>query len=164
MRKANKAVFLDRDGVINQNSDHYYIYRPEDLRINEGVAVFLENLSEKGYLLIIITNQSGISRGIYTKEETDRLHDLLSAELSKHRVRFTEIYYCPHHPDQGRCLCRKPGILLLEKAIARFFIDPASSWFIGDSESDIQAGEAAGLKTLLIRPNENPVPYLYLFD
>lgn len=159
----NKAVFLDRDGVINQNSDQYYIYKTEDFLVNEGIVEFLKNLADRGYLLIIITNQSGISRGIYTKVETDRIHELLTSEFRKHQVIFTEIYYCPHHPEQGKCLCRKPGTLLIEKAIARFNIDPASSWFIGDSESDLQAGETAGLKTLLISPNENLVPYLDQF-
>lgn len=164
MQKLNKAVFLDRDGVINYNTDHYYIYKTEDLRINEGIVDFLEKLTVKGYLLIIITNQSGISRGIYSREETDMIHDLLASELLKHRIRFTEIYYCPHHPEQGKCLCRKPGTLLIEKSIARFLIDPAASWFIGDNETDMLAGEAAGLKTLLIRPNENLIPYLHLFE
>jgi len=160
----NKAVFLDRDGVINYNSDHYYIYRIEDFLMNKGIPEFLGKLSEKDYLLIIITNQSGISRGIYSREETEKIHEFLTSELLKHRVRLTEIYYCPHHPEQGNCLCRKPGTLMIEKAIARFNINPAASWFIGDSESDMQAGKEAGLKTLLIRPNENILNYLDLFD
>lgn len=156
----NKAVFLDRDGVINYNTDHYYIYKAEDFRLNEGIAESLKKLAGKGYLLIIISKQSGIARGAYSRTDTEKVHNLLVSELWKHGVTFREIYYCTHHPEKGKCLCRKPGTLLIEKAVARFGIDTASSWFIGDNESDVYAGEAAGLRTLLIKPNENLLPYM----
>ena len=159
----NKAIFLDRDGVINQNDDHYYVYRPEDFTINQGIMEFMEEVHKEGYLLVIITNQGGISKGLYTRTDTDRVHELLLEECSRHRIRISEIYYCPHSSKIENCLCRKPLPLMLEKAMARFEIDPGRSWFIGDSNRDIEAGEAAGLHTLKIESNENLLPYLHKF-
>lgn len=153
--RPNKAVFLDRDGVINDDTGHYYIHRVEDLRINPGVIETLRILSEKGYLLIIITNQGGIARGEYTSGDTDRFHAALLDRLAAQQVKITDIYYCPHHHTIEKCLCRKPEPLMLEKAMARYGIDPERSWFIGDKESDMAAGRAAGVKTLLIEANSD---------
>lgn len=150
-----KAIFLDRDGTINNNSDHYYIWRKEDLLLNPGVVETLAELKSRGYLLIVITNQGGVSRGKYRAEDVEALHVHLRTLLEQDGISLDEIYYCPHHSKVEACLCRKPQHLLIEKALARFGIDPSSSWMIGDSDRDVEAGLAAGLRTILIEPNSD---------
>ena len=149
-----KAVFLDRDGVINRERGEY-TYLLEDFKFNDGVIEALQKLIEKEFLLIVISNQSGIAKGIYTKEQLDYLHLHIERVLKNKGITITEIYYCPHHPDYSKCLCRKPESLLLEKAIARFDIDPSHSWFIGDAERDVEAGRKVGVNTILIPPNSS---------
>ncbi|HDJ34369.1 MAG TPA: HAD family hydrolase [Bacteroidetes bacterium] len=148
-----QAIFLDRDGVINEERGEY-TYLIEDFRFNDGVFTALRMFQEAGYLLIVISNQGGIARGMYSREDVDRLHQFMEKELMAKDIRLTEIYYCPHHSDLGKCLCRKPGTLLLEKAMARFDIDPARSFFIGDHERDAEAAIKAGIKSVTIRPNQ----------
>jgi D-glycero-D-manno-heptose 1,7-bisphosphate phosphatase len=155
-----KAVFLDRDGVINNNEVPYYITRPEDLILNTGIIEALRTFQNEDFLLIIISNQSGISKKIYSKDDCDRVHDRLINMLLKQGISLTEIFYCAHHPEVENCLCRKPESLLFEKAIARFNIDPAQSWMIGDQERDITGAEKAGLKTILINSNEDIRKYI----
>jgi len=151
----NKAVFIDRDGVINSDEGHYYIYKTEDFKINEGVIPSLKMLQEAGYLLIVISNQSGIAKGLYSKTDTDKIHDSLKNMMAKEKIQLTEIYYCPHHPDQGRCICRKPDSLMIEKAIARFDIDIKKSFLIGDSARDVEAALKVGLKGIRVHKNTN---------
>jgi D-glycero-D-manno-heptose 1,7-bisphosphate phosphatase len=151
----NKAVFLDRDGVVNRNEGKYYVFRVEDFQLNEGIPEALKIIREHGYLIIIISNQSGIARGLYSHAEAEKVHDYLRSRLKKDGVEITEIYYCPHHPDHQKCFCRKPESLMIEKALARFDIDPARSWMIGDQERDVEAGKKAGLQTILVKRNED---------
>jgi D-glycero-D-manno-heptose 1,7-bisphosphate phosphatase len=151
----NKAVFLDRDGVINRKGSGYYIFREEEFLLNRGVTDSLKYFISKGYLLIIITNQGGIARGIYTKSHVDKLHNYMAQQLKAFNIELTDIYYCPHHPDVSSCLCRKPGTLLLEQAIAKYNIDPKSSFMIGDSDIDIKAAEKMKIKGILIPTNAN---------
>jgi len=132
-----KAVFFDRDGVVNDDTGHYYIHRTEDLRINPGVTETMRALADRGYLLFIITNQGGIARGIYTLADTVHFHEELLNRLALEKITVTDIYFCPHHHTVEKCLCRKPEPLMLQKALARYRIDPGSSWFIGDKQSDI---------------------------
>jgi D-glycero-D-manno-heptose 1,7-bisphosphate phosphatase len=148
-----KAIFLDRDGTLNNNCDHYYIWRREELHLNPGVPEALAELQSQGYMLIVISNQGGISKGEFSSEDVELLHDYLRSILEAKGVYLDEIYYCPHHPMVENCLCRKPMPLMIEKAIARFGIDPASSWMIGDAQRDVEAGEAAGLRCIRIEPN-----------
>lgn len=156
----NKAIFLDRDGTINYVTDKYYITKPEDFIINEGVMDGMKLLRDRGFIFIVISNQSGIAKGLYSIEDAEKVHEFLIAELAKENIEIAEIYYCTHHPDTGgRCLCRKPGSLLIEKALARFHIDPAMSFLIGDAGRDIEAAERAGVKGILIKQNENILPY-----
>jgi len=150
----NKAVFFDRDGVINFERGEY-TYLPKDFVINEGIIPSLMKLQEHGFLLIIVSNQGGISKELYTKEQVKKVHQYLTNELKKHKIQLTEIYYCPHHAAFENCLCRKPKSLMLEKAIARFDIDNQASFMIGDSERDISAADKVGLNTIKIVPNEN---------
>ena len=159
----NKAIFLDRDGVINAERGEY-TWQLEDFKFNDGLIESLKIFQQKNYLLVVISNQSGIAKGIYKKEDTDYLHLHLTRFLKSHDIELTEIYYCPHHPDFSNCLCRKPGSLLLEKAIARFNIDAAKSYFIGDAARDVEAGEKAGVKTILIPPNSSLMNVIHLVD
>ncbi len=155
MDALKKAVFLDRDGVINSNKKRYYTWKPEHLEINPGVTETLGVLKERGYMLFVITNQGGISSGQYTREDVEALHLHLNSLLEKEGASVDEFFYCPHHTDQEKCLCRKPQPLLIQKAMARYGIDPHQSWMIGDSARDMEAGKAAGLKTILVKSNGN---------
>ncbi|MCF8372629.1 MAG: HAD family hydrolase [Bacteroidales bacterium] len=150
-----KAVFFDRDGVINNDTGHYYIHRVEDFQFNLGVIEAMKLLVEADFRLIIISNQGGISKGIFKKEDTERVHLFMLDELKKHNIFLDEIYYCPHHSDIENCLCRKPCSIMIEKALARFSIDPRKSYLIGDSPRDIEAGKKAGLTCFLVDKNEN---------
>ncbi len=152
LSEKRKAIFLDRDGVvIREHGDYTWLL--EDLKINPGIPEALLNFSKQGYLLIVISNQGGIGKGLYTKDEADYLHLHISRNLGMSGIEISEYYYCPHHPTTSNCICRKPDSQLLEKAIARFNIDPKKSFFIGDTERDIVAGKKAGVNTILIGPN-----------
>lgn len=150
-----KAVFLDRDGVINSDIGHYYIYKPEDFIINEGFIDSLKLLKNNGFIFIVISNQGGVSKGIYHKNDVEAVHDELKTKLLKTGIDFHEIYYCPHHPEKEKCICRKPDSLMIEKALARFNIDPAKSFMIGDSDRDIIAATNAGVRGIKIQSNQN---------
>jgi len=150
-----KAVFLDRDGTINNNKDHYYVWRIEDFEFNPGAIEALRELKARGYLLVVITNQGGVSKGEYNLDDVDILHHHMSAELEREGIDLDEIYICPHHDTIEACLCRKPLPLMIEKAMARFDIDPRRSYMIGDSQRDMEAGIAAGLYSILIDSNSN---------
>jgi D-glycero-D-manno-heptose 1,7-bisphosphate phosphatase len=148
----NKAIFLDRDGVINTELGDY-ITRPEDFTLNPGVGEALRRWAEAGYLLIVITNQGGIGKGLYNENTLAAIHEKLQQALAIDDVALTAIYHCPHHPSTGYCLCRKPDSLMIEKALARFHIDPKQSFFIGDKDRDIEAGLKAGVKGIRIESN-----------
>jgi len=156
----NKAVFLDRDGVLNREHGDY-TYHLEDFILNDIMDALLE-FQRKGYLLIVITNQGGIAKGLYTHEQLNYLHLHLERALKNNGITLTEIYYCPHHPDHSKCLCRKPDSLLLEKAMARFNIDASSSYFIGDHLRDEAAGKKAGVNTILIEANSSLSKVIHL--
>ncbi len=156
-----KAIFLDRDGVINREVGDY-VWLEDDCEINEGVAEVLYELKNRGYLLIIITNQAGISKELYTHEDVNILHQYIKHYFYNYNINFTEIYYCPHHPDYTQCLCRKPGSLMVEKALARFDIDPAQSYFIGDRDRDVEAAKGAGVTPIHITANDDLREYIHL--
>jgi D-glycero-D-manno-heptose 1,7-bisphosphate phosphatase len=148
--RPNKAVFLDRDGVLNKELGDY-VCSVDDFKILEHNFAPLLQLQERGYLLIVITNQGGLAKGWYTESDLAQMHDQLRKAYADHGVTLTEIYYCRHHPEyNGKCLCRKPGSLMLEKAAARFDVEPSLSYFIGDRERDVMAGQAAGMTGILI--------------
>ena len=155
----NKAVFFDRDGVINFDPGDY-TYQLDEFKINEGIIENLKRLVDTDYLLFIITNQGGIAKQIYTHKHVELIHKYLITELKKSGIELTEIYYCPHHSDVEKCLCRKPGSLFIEKAIARFNIDPKKSYMIGDKMRDVEAAENAGIKGIKVDLNENITKYI----
>ena len=150
-----KAIFLDRDGTLNNNQDHYYIWKPEDFHLNPGVVETLLELKHRGYMLIVITNQGGVAKEEFSMDEVEQFHDHLCLILEKEDIVLDEIYTCPHHHSIEACLCRKPLPLMIEKAIARYGIDPRQSWFVGDSERDQEAGVASGLNSILIESNSD---------
>lgn len=142
----NKAVFIDRDGVVNSDQGHYYIYRVEDFIFNPDIEASLSLLKEAGYKTILITNQGGVAKGEYNTEAVEKLHDFMQFHLKGQNAEFDAIYYCPHHDSVSSCECRKPKPGMIIKAIQELNIDPDQSFLIGDSKRDIEAGKAAGLK------------------
>ena len=149
------AVFLDRDGVINV--DHGYVSRWEEFEFLPNVPETLAHLQDAGYLLIVISNQSGIGRGFYTESDLEALNRAISGYLRDTAgVSVTGFYHCPHHPSEaiGRyrvhCDCRKPAPGMIKQAALDHQIDLSSSLLVGDKESDIQAGRAAGVARLFL--------------
>lgn len=155
----NKAVFLDRDGVINSDVGHYYIFKPEDVVINPGVIEGCKLLQKNGYKLFIITNQGGVAKHKYEKEDVEAVHQTILSIFLANGITITDVYFCPHHNLIEKCFCRKPGNINIEKAIARYGIDRQKSWFIGDNVKDVEAGTASHLKTIKINANENLLPF-----
>lgn len=154
----NKAVFLDRDGVINDGT-LYYTFKIEDFKLNEGVIDGLKILQEANYKLIVITNQGGVAKGIYSIDDVENIHQYMNQLLTNNGIKIDAVYYCPHHSDISKCECRKPGSLLFEQAIEKFDIDRSLSYMIGDSQRDIEAAQKADIKGIKINKNENILPW-----
>ena len=149
-----KAIFLDRDGTINVEKD--YIYKSEDLVFEEGTIEALKTFKNLGYILIVVSNQSGIARGYFTEKDLNIFNNNMNEILKKNGVEITEFYCCPHHPDgigkyKKVCECRKPNNKMIEDAIEKYNIDRAKSYMIGDKISDIGAGLKSNLKTVLVK-------------
>ena len=142
----HKAVFLDRDGVLNVD-DPNYTYLVEKFRIVPGVVQALQQLKAAGYHLIVVTNQSGIAQGIYTRAQMEACHQYLQQECG-HLI--DHFYFCPYHPSVSASIARKPGTLMFEKAIAKFNVDVALSWMVGDRGRDIIPARQLGIKTIQI--------------
>ena len=157
----NKAVFLDRDGVINHDPGDY-TYNLREFKLNDGIIENLKRLYDNGYLLVIITNQGGISKNLYTHEDVEEIHNYFKDELKKVDVELAEIYYCPHHSVNEECICRKPSSLMIEKALARFDIDPEKSFMLGDKPRDVECAENAGVKGIKVDINKNIEKYVDL--
>jgi D-glycero-D-manno-heptose 1,7-bisphosphate phosphatase len=156
----NKAIFLDRDGVLIDNSEHYYIWKTDQTRLIEGVAENLKILIMKGFHLFIVSNQGGISRGLYSKDDILKLHEELILTFRQNNIEITEIAFCPHHPEIEKCLCRKPDSMMIEKLIAKYRINKSDSYLIGDSQSDMYAAQKAGVQGIQVTPNQNMFPYI----
>jgi len=153
MSLKNKAVFLDRDGVLNQEMGDY-VCRLEDFHILDNFDA-LKILQNRGYLLIVATNQGGLAKGWYTDDELAKMHQRLIEVHLAHGVEITDIFYCPHHPDfTADCDCRKPKPGLLLQGIEKYNIDPAKSYFIGDRERDMEAATAVGIQGILVDSNQ----------
>ncbi|WP_200763490.1 D-glycero-beta-D-manno-heptose 1,7-bisphosphate 7-phosphatase [Nitrosophilus alvini] len=142
-----KAVFLDRDGVIN--IDKSYVYKKEDFEFSKGVFKALKHFRKLGYLLIIVTNQSGIGRCYYTQKDFEKLTEWMLGEFEKKGVKIDGVYFCPHKPEDG-CICRKPEPGMIKKAAEDFDIDLKKSWMIGDKERDIEAAHRAGIENTIL--------------
>lgn len=148
-----KAIFLDRDGVINLERKDY-VKSIKEFQINEDVPKAIAVLKEKGFLVIVITNQSAINRKLLTIEILDEIHNHLQKNLRDHNTSIDYFYFCPHRPDE-KCECRKPNPGMLLKAAQEHNIEMNQSFMIGDSLTDIQAAEKAGCKGMLLKQNQN---------
>lgn len=150
MRQAKKAVFLDRDGVLDM--DKGYIYRPDQVEWVAGAREAVSHLCRLGYQVYVVTNQSGIARGYYTQNDMEKLHAYMAEEIKKAGGQIDGFYFCPHHPTKGvipeltiACSCRKPRPGMILKALAEHGLDREGSFLIGDKESDVEAALAAGI-------------------
>ncbi len=149
----SKTVFFDRDGVLNV--DVNYLYRPEDFVWIDGAKDAIRYLKQQDYLVIVITNQSGVARGYYGEEDVIRLHEWMNEQLEAVDAHIDAFYYCPHHPDgaleqyRQKCFCRKPEPGLILQAIDEWSVDVSRSILIGDKRRDIEAAQKAGIKGYL---------------
>ncbi len=149
-----KAIFLDRDGVLNHEINDY-ICKEEDFKVLEYQIAPLKRLHDEGYLLIIITNQGGIALKRYTEDTLGKMHATLFNAFEAQGAKFTHAYYCSHHPTvSAPCECRKPLPGMILEAIATYNIDPSLSVMIGDKPRDVEAANAAGVKGILVEPDE----------
>lgn len=150
----HKAVFLDRDGTINVEVE--YLSQVDDFQFIPGVPWALKRLKDAGYLLVVVTNQSGIARGYYDEAALAEIHEHMHQDLASFGASLDACYFCPHHPEHGtgdyrtECGCRKPLPGMLERAAADLDIDLAASFMIGDKLADIEAGIAAGCTPMLV--------------
>jgi len=145
-----QAIFFDRDGVLNEEVG--YLWEVERFKWIDGAREAVKLCNERGLLAVVVTNQSGIARGLYTAREVDALHAFMQRELSEIGAHIDAFYYCPHHPEgvveefSIVCDCRKPKPGMILRACAELDINPAQSILFGDSKRDIEAAEAAGLR------------------
>ncbi|MFM5465556.1 D-glycero-beta-D-manno-heptose 1,7-bisphosphate 7-phosphatase [Aeromonas simiae] len=148
---AKSAIFLDRDGVINEDTG--YVSQVDDFHFLPGTIEALQLLKKKGYLLVVVTNQSGIARGYFSEADFMNLTEWMDWSLADRDVDLDGIYFCPHHPEHGpACDCRKPEPGMLLAATKELDIDLPSSYMVGDKTADIQAGIKAGVGTnVLVR-------------
>ena len=151
---SNKALFLDRDGVINV--DKGYVYKQKDIKFVDGIFELCKHAQSLGYKIIIVTNQSGIGRGLYTESDFHTLMNWMSEQFSNHGVTIDETYFCPNHPEHGEgsykidCDDRKPKPGMLLKAKEAFNLNMNACIMIGDKDKDMQAAKAAGIPTRLL--------------
>ncbi len=158
LRNKQRAIFLDRDGTINIYKG--FLRNINDFELIQGIGDAIQKINEQGYLAIVVTNQPVIARGELSKEELEEIHNRMETELGREGAYLDGIYVCPHHPDKGYegevaelkfdCVCRKPKPGMLLCAAKDFNINLEESWMVGDRESDIKAGRAAGCKTALV--------------
>ena len=162
------AVFLDRDGTINVEKE--YLYRIEDFEFISGAPAAIKKLKDAGYLVIVVTNQSGVARGYYSLDDVDHLHVHIQNELYQHGTSVDAFYICPHHPTEGtgeyrqECGCRKPNPGMLLKAVADFNIDLGKSFIIGDKIADVDAGVKAGCIPIMVLSGHGQRDSLKLTD
>jgi D-glycero-D-manno-heptose 1,7-bisphosphate phosphatase len=153
----NKALFLDRDGVINVDKD--YVYLIEHFEFTEGIFDLCRKYASEGYKIIVITNQAGIARGYYTEEDFRHITEWMLELFNQEGVRIDKVYHCPHHPEvEGPCECRKPNPGMLLQAINEFDLDITRCILIGDKETDLEAGRRAGIPegNLILYPPPTP--------
>lgn len=143
-----RAIFLDRDGTVNKEVN--YLSDPADFELLPGAADTIAQWNAQGWVVVLVTNQSGVGRGYFTLDAVHAIHDLMINQLNQAGARVDGIYLCPHHPEAG-CLCRKPGTALFEKAASDLSLDLASSYFIGDKLSDLLPARKFEARPVLVR-------------
>lgn len=144
-----KLIVLDRDGVINEDSDEY-IKSPQEWHLMPGSGEAIARLNQAGWTVVVATNQSGIGRGLYDRVTLTAIHNTMQKALQTFDAHIDKIYICPHHPDDG-CICRKPQPGMLNQIASDYTVSWAETWFIGDTRSDIEAAWAVGCQPLLLR-------------
>jgi len=147
-----KAVFLDRDGVVNHDPGDYTKSLAEFELLPDALAG-MKLIKQKGYKLILVTNQGGVAKGLYTKSNVEEIHDYLQAECRKQGFELDAIYYAPYHDDFGNSLSRKPGSLMVERGLAKFNLTAEESYIIGDKQRDLDSGAKVGVNGILIDVN-----------
>jgi D-glycero-D-manno-heptose 1,7-bisphosphate phosphatase len=151
----DRCVFLDRDGTINEEVN--YLSHPDQLRLIAGAAEAIKRFNQAGLKVVIITNQAGVARGYFSENTLQQIHLELERMLRAQDAHIDAIYYCPHHPTAGigvykiDCNCRKPKPGLLERAARELNLYPRRSFIVGDKPADLQAGDAMGCRTILVR-------------
>ena len=153
MTNLKKAIFFDRDGVLNKERNDY-VKNISELEIFSEIITPIKKLKNNGFMIIVVTNQSAINRGITTIENVKEIHNYIQNYLKKFDLEIDGFFICPHRPDEN-CLCRKPKSGLLLKAIKEYKIDVNLSWMIGDNDSDIIAARNVGCKAIKIEPKMN---------
>lgn len=152
MRKG--GIFLDRDGTINEEVN--YLSSPEHIKLLPGSADAIHEANLLGFPVFVITNQSGIARGLFSEQQLQEIHQHLLSVLEQHDAHITAIYYCPHHPEWGSganrndCECRKPKTGMIMNAVRDFDVDPKESFVVGDRMVDVQTGIAVGARSILV--------------
>lgn len=149
---SRKALFLDRDGVINKERGDY-VFRREEFEFEPGIFELGRIAVQSGFLLIGITNQGGIQKGLYSIEETDTLHQWMCQRFEEEFCPLTDIYLSPYHKNFSKNILSKPSSLMIEKACAKYGINPRLSWMIGDRARDVEAGKRVGCSTVGIGPD-----------
>jgi D,D-heptose 1,7-bisphosphate phosphatase len=158
LSRPQKAVFLDRDGTVNEYVG--LLSRPDQLRVPDEVYAALGAINDSGFLAIVVSNQPVVARNLCTINQLDEIHRSLETMLGERDVYLDDVLYCPHHPDRGYpeenpdykvpCACRKPGTALVDQAVEAYHINRAASYFVGDTTTDVQTGRNAGLRTVLL--------------
>ena len=160
--KKKKALFLDRDGIIN--IDYGHVHKIEDFKFTDSIFDLCKKYQEEGYLLIVVTNQAGIGKGLYQEDDFLKLNQYMIDEFKKNDINITKVYYCPHKPEDD-CECRKPKPGLFIQAIKDYNIDVNESVAIGDKITDLEAAHNAGIRNLYFkktRYDEYPVEFKYV--
>lgn len=152
---SHRAVFLDRDGTISK--DVNYCRRPEDFHMLPGAAAAIAILNNRGFKVVVVTNQSGIARGYFAEGILEAIHEKMRRQLTELGASVDAIYYCPHHPNDD-CPCRKPKIGLFNRAALEMGLDLGMSYMVGDRETDVLAGRAAGCRTVSVETGPAPFP------
>ncbi len=152
MTNLHKAIFFDRDGVINKERKDY-VKTVAELEIFPNIVIPIQKLIKMGFLIVVITNQSAINRGFTTHQDVSDIHSRIQQFLEKNDARIDNFYYCPHKPDEN-CDCRKPNPGLILRAASELKIDLQKSWMIGDNETDVEAAVKAGCKYFKINSND----------
>jgi D-glycero-D-manno-heptose 1,7-bisphosphate phosphatase len=145
------AVFLDRDGTLNVDKGH--VYKKSDWEWIPGAQNAILRLNQAGFLVVVVTNQSGIARGLYSESEVRDLHEYVNQDLARMDARIDAFYVCPHHPDftpHTKCGCRKPLPGMLKMASQKLYLETTQSWMVGDKVTDVQAGAEVGARGILL--------------
>ena len=159
MGEGRAALFLDRDGVINRERGSH-TWKLEDFEILPDVGEAVKAAHAAGLPVIVVTNQSGIGLGLYGHGDVERLHGYLHRQLALQGAQLDAVYYCPHHPSQGRSRCPNPAGLLFDRAVARFGIDPSRSLMVGDRQRDLDAAATVGIRGVLVPADQALMPLL----